>query len=301
VRFVKFQAFGNDYIVLNANEMRDVSCLNDFATSICALHYGAGADGIAVVEISADDEADYDVRIFNPDGSEAGLSGNGTRCAAAFLYREKVWTEDALRLRTCARTTLYRLIENDLKGNFLFDSELGRPTFNAASIPVKIEFAQEPIVDFPLSLASGEELRATMLSVGNPHCAFFVEDFAALDWHQVGAAIERHPIFPERTNVEFIRMINSSSIELRIWERGVGETRSSGTCASAAAIASAINNRCGRKVNVITPGGKLHIEWREADDVIVLRGRADVVYEGIWLGSVNAGLKSYGEVNSIGD
>lgn len=287
---MKFQAFGNDYIVFEAPALCEVPSLNNFAVSVCTAHYGAGADGIAIVEKVSDEEADFDVRIFNPDGSEAGLSGNGTRCAAAYLYRENLWKEDEVRLRTSARTTLYRLREAERSGRFLFDSELGRPSFDAASVPVNLDSGTEPITDFPLRLASGEELRATILSVGNPHCAIFVEDFAGVDWRRIGATIERHTLFPERTNVEFIRVLDGSNIELRIWERGVGETRSSGTCASAAAIACAINNRCGRKVNAITPGGTLRVEWREADDVIVLRGRADIVYEGIWFGGIHTAI-----------
>ncbi len=283
MRFVKFQALGNDYIVFEATTLDGVSSLNEFAARVCAAHYGAGADGIAVVGGARDTAADFHVRIFNPDGSEAGLSGNGTRCAAAYLYRQGLWRNREVRLQTSARTTVYRLCEERAPGRYVFDSELGRPAFDAASIPMKASDASAPVIDYPLALSEGEIVRVTTLSVGNPHCAIFVDDFAALDWRGIGAQLEQHALFPERTNVEFIRVLDDENIELRIWERGVGETHSSGTCASAAAIASALNNRTRRRVRVTTPGGAIQVEWREPDDVVVLTGRADVVYEGVWL------------------
>lgn len=283
-RFVKFQALGNDYIVIEASALPAALSPNDLAARICEPHYGAGADGIAVVETSHDAESDFDVRIFNPDGSEAGLSGNGTRCAAAYLHYTDAHKSEELRLRTRARDLLYRLREHDGRGRYLFDSELGRPAFDPASLPATLA-AEPPIVDYPLSLASGGTIPVTLLSVGNPHCAIFVEDFDALDWRALGAEIERHEVFPERTNVEFIRVINRAQIEVRIWERGVGVTHASGTCTSAAAVASMITDRCGRTIEAITTGGRVNIEWREQDDMLVLTGAVEVVYEGKWLGT----------------
>jgi len=141
---------------------------------------------------------------------------------------------------------------------------------------------RERTLDFPLELAGGEMLRITVLNVGNPHCAIFVEDFAGIEWRRIGAELERHKLFPERINVEFIRVLDAANIELRIWERGVGETHSSGTCASAAAVASVLNGKCNRRIAVATQGGTLEVEWRERDEEIVLTGRACAVYEGIW-------------------
>lgn len=284
-RFVKFQALGNDYIVVEASALPSSMTPNDFARRICEPHYGAGADGIAVVEPSRDAAIDYDVRIFNPDGTEAGLSGNGTRCAAAYLHYTGAHKAEDLRLRTFARDLFYRLREHDGHGRYLFDSELGRPTFDPESLPATLA-AKPPIVDYPLSLANDDRIRATLLSVGNPHCAIFVEDFDTLDWKALGAEIERHELFPERTNVEFIRVIDRAQIEVRIWERGVGATHASGTCTSAAAVASMITERCERTIEAITTGGRVSIKWREHDDMIVLAGAVEAVYEGNWLGAI---------------
>lgn len=285
MRFVKFQGFGNDYIVIERHTIGEMVSLTELARSICDRHYGAGADGIAVIEVGRDATYDFFIRIFNPDGSEAGLSGNGTRCAAAYIYHQGLSDAPSLRLRTPARTTRYHLREMLAKGQYLFDSELGQPDFSPVSIPMRCNGKTDKIINYPLTLVDGETLRVTALSVGNPHCAIFVEDFAAIEWQRIGAELEHHKCFPERTNVEFIRVVDAGNIELRIWERGVGETYSSGTCASAAAVASALNGRCDRLVSVATQGGTLRVKWRERDDEIILTGRADVVYEGIWLGS----------------
>lgn len=284
-RFVKFQALGNDYIVIEASSLPASMTPNDFARRICEPHYGAGADGIAVVETARDEGVDFDVRIFNPDGTEAGLSGNGTRCAAAYLHRTGAHPAEELRLRTPARAVLYRLREHDGRGHYTFESELGHPTFDAKTLPATLA-AEPPIVDHPLSLANGGDIAVTLLSVGNPHCAIFVEDFDWLDWRALGAEIERHELFPERTNVEFVRVMDRSQIEVRIWERGVGVTHASGTCTSAAAIASMITDRCERTIEAITIGGRVQIEWREQDDMIVLVGAVEAVYQGDWLGAI---------------
>jgi len=283
MRFIKFQGFGNDYIVVEASQVAGVESLNEWVRRVCDRHYGAGADGVALIGEAADESADFAVRIFNPDGGEAGLSGNGTRCAAAYLHYQKLWAGEALRLKTRAGVVLYRLRGEDAAGHFLFESELGQPKFESAAIPMLTEKVRGRVTDYPLTV-EGETVRVTALLMGNPNCAVFVEDFEALDWRSIGRAIEKHELFPERTNVEFVRVRDRHNIELRIWERGVGETFSSGTCACAAVVASVINGKTERDVNVRTQGGQLQIVWREADDQVVLTGKAEVVYSGEWLG-----------------
>ena len=281
INFTKFQGFGNDYIVFEAAQLSGVSNLNEFARAVCDRHYGAGADGIDVVSPSPDPSADFVVRIFNVDGSEANLSGNGTRCAAAYLYYHGLWSRKELRLQTRSGIKLYRLLERLGPGGYLFDSELGQPKFDSSSVPMLTGAPLDPIIDFPLEV-EGEKYPVTALQMGNPNCCVFVENFDALDWRRIGKAIENHPLFPERTNVIFVRVIDRGNIEERIWERGVGETESSGTCSCAAMVASVINNRTDRRVQVHAPGGIIPIEWRD-DGEVLLTGRADVVYTGDWL------------------
>ena len=163
----------------------------------------------------------------------------------------------------------------------MFRSELGQPRFDTSSIPMTTSEPLERVIDYPLNL-DGEVVKVTALQMGNPNCCVFIDDFEAIDWRRLGPMIENHKQFPERTNVIFIRVRDRTNIEERIWERGVGETESSGTCSCAAVVASVINGMTDRKVVVHAPGGLIPIEWR-ADDQVVLTGTASVVYSGEWL------------------
>jgi len=282
IRFTKFHGYGNDYLVIEAGALAaEVTNLNRFASVICDRHYGAGGDGIAVVDRVDTDDADFSVRIFNPDGSEAELSGNGTRCAASYLYYRQLWTRNDLRLITKSGVKRYFLRDKIGTGSYLFDSELGRPRLDSQSIPMLTEEPLKQVVEYPL-VVNGNTFKVTALEMGNPNCAIFVEDFDSLDWRGVGKAIENHRQFPNRTNVEFIHVLNRRKIELRIWERGVGETTASGTCSCAAAIASMIKGLADRQVEVQTPGGTVNVRWQD-DGEVVLTGIAEIVYQGEWL------------------
>lgn len=284
MQFIKFHGFGNDYLVFEAERLAGVASLNDFARSVCDRHYGAGADGITVVRPSADGtDADFAVRIFNADGSEAGLSGNGTRCTVAYLYYQDLWAKDELRLKTRTGVKRYRLREREGHGHYWFESELGQPGFSSEEIPMLTDKPRARVTDYPLAV-EGKTISVTALSMGNPNCCIFINDFDELDWRRAGRLIERHEQFPERTNVVFVRVLDRGNIEIRLWERGVGETFSSGTCSCAAAVASCINDKTDRHVNVHTPGGLIEVIWRD-DDEVVMTGRADVVYSGEWKGN----------------
>ena len=286
-RFIKFHGFGNDYIVIESNDLAlaGISAsgeLGEFARRICNHHYGAGGDGIAVVSPSEVEGADFHVRIFNPDSSEASLSGNGTRCAAAYLYYKQLWSAPELHLSTRAGIKLYSIREQTDAGHYLFDSELGQPKFDLSSIPMTAPEPLEKVIDYELEV-DAESFPVTALQMGNPNCCIFVDDFEALNWRRIGKAIENHIQFPERTNVIFVRVVDRKTIELRIWERGVGETEASGTCSCAAAVAAMIKGRTERLVDVLMPGGRAKINWREADGEVVITGTAEVIYEGDWL------------------
>ena len=288
-RFTKFHGFGNDYIVIQSADLAsarvsETSELSDFARRICNRHYGAGGDGIAVLSASEVVGADFHVRIFNPDGSEASLSGNGTRCAAAYLYYKDLWTTRQLRLSTRAGVKLYTLLDQTVPGRFVFDSELGQPKFDSQSIPMTTDEPLDKVIDYKLDV-NGESFAVTALQMGNPNCCLFVEDFNALDWRSLGKSIETHERFPDRTNVVFVRVVDRRTIELRIWERGVGETEASGTCSCAAAVAAMIKDETDRTVDVIMPGGRAKIRWLGDGDrgEVVLTGSAEVIYDGDWL------------------
>lgn len=280
-QFTKFHGLGNDYLVLEAEKLDPIDDLGEFARRICNRHYGAGGDGIVIIGKLKGDEADFSCRIFNPDGSEAGLSGNGTRCAVAYLYYKGVWTEDELLLRTRTGLKRYFLRGQPAPGQFLFESELGEPRFDTQSIPMSISPPRDEVIRYPLPV-NGVPIMITAMQMGNPNCCIFVDDFDELNWRQIGKAIEVHPQFPDRTNVVFVKVRERDLIELRIWERGVGETTASGTCSCAGAVAAMINEKADRDVRVVMEGGEVRIRWRD-DGQVVITGTAEVVYSGEWL------------------
>ena len=282
--FTKFHGFGNDYIVLESEDLSGVLDLGEFAQRICNRNYGAGADGIAVISRENDEAADFRVRIFNPDGSEAALSGNGTRCAAAYVHYKKLWAGDELRLITRSGIKRYFLIEHADPGKYVFDSELGQPGFASDLIPMLTDQPLDKVIDYPLTV-NGDSLNVTALQMGNPNCCVFVDAFETLDWRRLGKAIENHKQFPDRTNVVFVRVKDRHTIELRIWERGVGETTASGTCSCAAAVAAMINGKTERSIDVLMPGGRARIQWRD-DGEVVINAPAELVYAGDWLATV---------------
>jgi diaminopimelate epimerase len=295
MKFVKFQGYGNDYLVFEAGELLSVGWragferfdagepFPEFVRRVCDRHFGAGADGVAVVErLQTSGAADFALRIFNPDGGEAAMSGNGSRCAAAYLQFKELWTREELRFETRAGTKRYVLRERLGEGAFRFEAEIGRPAFDSASIPMLTLEPLAEVRDYPLALSDGETVEVTALQMCNPNCCVFVEDFRSADWRRLGRTIESHAAFPERTNVEFIRVLDRENIEVRVWERGAGETLSSGTGACAAAVASMIGGRTDRHVRARMPGGTLEVVWRD-DGEVLLTGTAEVIYRGEWL------------------
>jgi diaminopimelate epimerase len=287
INFCKFHGFGNDYIVFESEELKQISSVEDFARNVCHRNTGIGGDGIAVLE-KLETEADYSCRIINPDGSEAGFSGNGTRCAVAYLYYKNLWTAENLKLKTRSGIKNYQLLER-AKNTFWFLAELGKPKFD---LP-KTSFSEAPLSETGIQQ---ENLKRTIMipgegiivafnfvDVGNPVAVIFSEDFSQINWRHIGSRVENFTqIFPERTNVVFVKVVDRKNIEIRIWERGAGETSSSGTCSIAAAVASAFTGKTGRKVSVHAPGGTTEAVWREEDDEMLITGRADLAFCGEW-------------------
>ncbi len=280
IPFCKFHGFGNDYIVIERDNIAASVSLSDLAVDICNRNTGAGSDGIAVLEKLSDAGADYFCEIVNPDGSIAGFSGNGTRCAVAYLHYKDLWDQSALRLKTRSGIKNYTLLEAISAGHYVFKAEIGKPMFRSSEIPVA-GAATESVIDHEIDVDS-RKFVFSGVRVGNPVACIFVEDFD-LDWRRYGRVMETHPIFPERANIVFVRVIDNKNIELRIWERGAGETSASGTCSSGAAILSALTARTGRSVSVLSPGGTTKVEWRD-DGEILLTGRAEFVFCGEWPG-----------------
>ncbi len=279
LKFVKFHGFGNDYIVIEQANIPADTDVSELAIKICDRHTGAGGDGIAVVELRDGSAADHFCEIVNPDGSIAGFSGNGTRCAVAYLHYSGLWHDDNLRLETRSGVKNYTLIERKGAGEFWFDAEIGKPRFSSDEIPLATTMYRAAVVGEPI-LVDNQVHSFSAVNVGNPVAGIFVETFD-FDWRSVGRSMEVHEVFPQKANIVFIKVINRENIEVRIWERAAGETSSSGTCCSAAAILSAFSLKTSRTVDVKSPGGTTKVTWRD-DDTIIIRGRADLAFSGEW-------------------
>lgn len=287
MRFHKFQALGNDFLIAHERELRAAASNNDdveaLSQRLCDRHFGAGADGVEMLcEAVNPAEADFAVRLFNADGGETPISGNGTRCVGAWLYYTGAWAAPSVRIATGAGIKELKLIERE-GTRFVFETEMGVPRLRSTEVPIVLPQPLERVVRQELQV--GEHLvEFTATSMGNPHCSLFVDEFDRLDWRALGAALEVHPAFPDRTNVEFVRVLNRHEIEVRFWERGCGETLASGTGSCGAALAAMLNELTERKVTVKTAAGALLVEWR-ADGTVVQTGEACAVFQGEWLTS----------------
>jgi diaminopimelate epimerase len=279
--FAKLEGLGNDFLVVSA-EAAEGRSLFGLSQQICDRHYGIGADGLLIY--SQEDPAsgaDFKMRIFNADGGEAELSGNGLRCLAAFLFSEGLAENPVVRIGTLAGLKVLRLTDS-APPEYRFEVDMGEPILEPSRIAFKPSPESASLIAFPLPVG-GEIHSVTISSMGNPHCSLFVNQFSDVDWEHLGNQIESHPFFPERTNVEFIRVRGRNEIEVRFWERGVGKTFSSGTGSCAAIVASILNGRTDRKVKIQTLGGSLEIEWRE-DNRLQLRGPARWICSGEYAG-----------------
>lgn len=284
IRFVKAHGLGNDFLLIEEAALggRSPSAV---ARKIADRHTGVGADGI--VTLAPAGERRWTFRIFNADGSEAGLSGNAMRCAAAWLVSRQDAPAPGCELTLETRVGPKRHIFQGRHGSeYLFRGEIERPVFRAEKIPFHPpKPAAEPATEFPLPIGD-DRLAVTPLWMGNPQCIALVEDLRRTDWMALGPEIENHPFFPERANAAFVQVIGPDRIEARFWERGVGHTLASGTGSCASAVAAAVNGKTGRRVTVATETGQMEVHWRESDDVVELTGPAELTAEGsfYWVG-----------------
>jgi diaminopimelate epimerase len=277
IPFQKFHGLGNDFIV---SAVRDISSfsLPQLAQAIANRHTVVGADGFLVLSPPRSRKHDARLRVFNADGSEAEMSGNGIRCAAAFLLEDKR-RNCTLVIETLAGVKTIEPIKVE-RDRWVFRVGMGAPILTPAKIPFRSSRVRAPIVGFSLRTQRGA-LSVTVTSMGNPHCTVLVADLAHIDWASLGREIEGNRLFPKRTNVEFVKVISRSEIEVRFWERGVGETASSGTGSCAAVVACILNGRTSRKVRVRTKAGILYVAWPDKSQV-TLTGPVERVARGTY-------------------
>lgn len=265
--FVKMHAIGNDAIILDCLK-HPLSSPTHTARKLCNRHTGIGADQLIILIKSR--KADFGTRIFNNDGSEAEMCGNGIRCLARYIKDWGLSAKKTLTIETAAG-----IKEITFHGKMI-EVDMGEPLMKGKEIPVNLSGR---VINRPLKLDS-KEFRITCLSVGNPHCIIFQDNLDEFPIEKFGPMIEHHHIFPKRTNVSFVNIISRNEIHMRIWERGAGETLGCGTAASAASVASVLNGFTSRKLLVRQPGGKLEIEWNRKNNHIMMRGPAEVVFTG---------------------
>lgn len=274
--FAKLHGLGNDYIYLNAfTEQIEEYDLSELARILSDRHFGVGGDGIILIMPS--EIADFRMRIFNSDGSEAQMCGNGIRGIAKYVYERNMTDDTTISVETGAGVLRVALtVEDDSVVAATVD--MGIPRLNRSEIPMLGEPANEPVIDHPFEV-NGNSFEVTCVSMGNPHCVIFVDDADHFAVDEVGPLIENHELFPERINVEFVTVLDREHINMRVWERGAGETLACGTGASASVVAAVLTDRTGRQVEVELLGGPLRIEWHQ-DEHVFMTGPITEVFAG---------------------
>ena len=278
VKFTKMHGIGNDYLYVNCMEGIDFDPVAE-SIRLSDRHFGVGSDGMIL--ICPSETADFRMRMFNADGSEGKMCGNGVRCFAKYVYAKGLTDKTVIRVETLAGIRTARLtVENGSVTAVRVD--MGSPVFDTADIPV--QYPAERLIGQSVPVAGGV-WNITCLSMGNPHCVVFVDDVDGLDLEKIGPLFEHDPLFPERVNTEFVQPIDGSTVKMRVWERGSGETWACGTGACAVAVASILNGVVDEDAKAVTiqlRGGDLRIEWDRTSEnsTVYMTGSATFVYEG---------------------
>ena len=282
MRFTKMQGLGNDYVYVNCFQEK-VENPSEMAKRISDRHFGVGADGLILIGPS--EQADFEMEMYNADGSRGEMCGNGIRCVAKYVYDYGLTDKTSISVETLGGIKYLDLTIEDGKA-VLVRVDMGRPELRAREIPIICEAAdgesaadEAQVIDEPI-VVGGMEYRMTGVSMGNPHAVVFLEDVEGFDIEKIGPKFENHERFPRRINTEFVRIIDRERIEMRVWERGSGETLACGTGACAAVVASILNGLAGRKVTVKLKGGDLLVEWDQESGKVYMTGPAEVVFDG---------------------
>ena len=277
IKFTKMHGLGNDYVYIDCTAktgqiIKDESSLARFVSS---RHFGVGSDGLILICDS--DVADFKMRMFNYDGSEAEMCGNGIRCVGKFVYDKGMINRDLITIETLAGIKVLKLNVVDGKVETV-RVDMGEPILEPEKIPV---VSEEKIVKNLILSAIDTDFKFTCVSMGNPHAITMVENVKDFELEKYGKTLEYDSHFPRRSNIEFIELVDNSHITMRVWERGAGETLACGTGACASAVACSLNGYTDRKVIVELLGGNLEIEWSEKDNHVYMTGPATTVFEGV--------------------
>ncbi len=278
IKFYKMEGLGNDFVFLDDREGKIQSFIeySRLAQKLCHRHFGIGADGIILI-LNADNH-DVKFRIYNSDGSQAQMCGNGMRCFAKLLYEKGILNQTIMQVDTKAGTVIPEVILNE---NNLVESvkvDMGEPILKTSDIPFVSD--EDQAIEEPL-LVDGTEYKITTVSMGNPHAVIFVDDLSQIDIKEIGPKIETHKRFPEKTNVEFIEVVTPNELKMKVWERGAGITLACGTGACASLVAANLTGRSDDKAIIHLDGGDLEIHWNKVTNHIFKSGPATMVFEGV--------------------
>lgn len=279
MRFTKMQGCGNDYVYINCFEEKVVEP-EKLAIAMSERHFGVGADGLVLIMPSK--KADFRMRMFNLDGSEGEMCGNAVRCIGKYVFERGLTPKETVSLETAGGTRYLALNIVDGIVNTV-GVDMGEPILTAEEIPVVHD--ESPVIGKGITV-QGEELKFTCVSVGNPHAVTFVENTKTFPIEAYGKEVEGNPLFPNKTNVEFVQVLDRNHINMRVWERGSGETLACGTGACASVVASILNGFCDREVKVSLIGGELTITWNKEDNHVYMVGPAAFSFDGVWLREV---------------
>ena len=274
MKFTKMHGLGNDYVYVNCFEEKIDNPLA-VARFVSDRHFGIGSDGLIMINPSK--TADFEMEMYNADGSRGEMCGNGIRCVAKYVYDYGLTDKTQISVETLGGIKYLDLTVEDGKVS-LVKVDMGKPELEADLIPIISE--REQVIDEPIEV-DGKEYHMTGVSMGNPHAVIYVDDVKGLDLEKIGPKFENHERFPKRINTEFVHCIDRQTVEMRVWERGSGETLACGTGACAVAVSSILNNLTDTQVTVKLLGGDLQIEWDREKDRVFMTGPATVVFDGV--------------------
>lgn len=276
MKFTKMQGIGNDYVYVNCLQ-ETIENPSELAKKISDRHYGVGSDGLIMINPS--DKADFEMEMYNADGSRGEMCGNGIRCVAKYVYDYGLTDKTSISVETLAGIKYLDLTVEDGKV-VLVKVDMGKPMLRPEEVPVVSE--KEEVIDEPITV-DGQEYRMTCVSMGNPHAVVFIDqDVKELPLETVGVKFENHERFPKRVNTEFVNVLDRHTAQMRVWERGSGETLACGTGACAVAVACALNGLTEDEVTVKLLGGDLQIKWDREKNTVYMTGPAEVVFDGEW-------------------
>ncbi len=275
MKFTKMHGAGNDYIYINGFE-ENVENPAEFSIKYSDRHKGIGSDGLVLILPS--ETCDFRMRMFNADGSESEMCGNASRCIGKFVYDKGLTQKKEVSLETLAGVKILKLFTDENNKVEKVTVNMGEPILMSEEIPTTL--SPSPVINHLTEFENGEKYGITAVSMGNPHAVTYLNEIKNLEIEKVGAMIENSAFFPRRTNVEFIKVRSRNEIDMRVWERGSGETMACGTGACASVVASVLNDKTDRKVKVNLLGGTLEIEWNKEDNNVYLTGGATTVFEG---------------------